>query len=49
MIIAKVSKKGLVTIPKEVRDALGLKTGDYVAFIIKGKEAIMRKAKIEVK
>jgi len=47
MIIAKVSKKYLVTIPKEVREALDLKEGDYVAFIIRDKEVVMRKVRIE--
>lgn len=38
---AKITSKGQITIPKEVRQALGLKTGKEVVFIIKGKEATM--------
>lgn len=29
---ASVTSKGQITLPKEVRDALGVKTGDRVAF-----------------
>ena len=29
---AKISKKGQVTIPAEVRNLLGVKGGDYIAF-----------------
>lgn len=31
---AKVMSKGQVTIPKNVREALGIKTGDRVTFIV---------------
>lgn len=33
---AKVMAKGQVTIPKNVREALGIKTGDRVTFIVDG-------------
>ena len=33
---AKVMSKGQVTIPKAVRDALGIETGDHVTFIVNG-------------
>ena len=36
---AKVMSKGQVTIPKKVRDILGIKTGDRVTFIIEGSSA----------
>ena len=36
---AKVMSKGQVTIPKKVRDILGIKTGDRVTFIIDGSSA----------
>lgn len=36
---AKVMSKGQVTIPKKVRDILGIKTGDQVTFIIDGNSA----------
>lgn len=35
MEIAKLTSKGQLTIPKEVRQSLGLKTGDKVIFIEK--------------
>lgn len=37
MEIAKVTSKGQVTIPKAVRDDLGLETGDKVVWIKSGK------------
>ncbi len=33
---AKIMSKGQVTIPKNVRDALGIETGDRVTFIVEG-------------
>lgn len=33
---AKVMSKGQVTIPKNVREALGVETGDRVTFIVDG-------------
>lgn len=33
---ARVMSKGQVTIPKNVRNALGINTGDRVTFIVKG-------------
>ena len=38
---ATVTKKGQVTIPKEIRDKLGLKKGTKVYFELRGKEAVM--------
>jgi AbrB family looped-hinge helix DNA binding protein len=35
MQIAKLTSKGQLTIPKEVRDSLELRTGDHVVFIEK--------------
>lgn len=33
---AKVMAKGQITIPKDVRAALGVKTGDRVTFVVEG-------------
>ena len=33
---AKVMAKGQVTIPKDVRDALGISSGDRVTFVVEG-------------
>jgi AbrB family looped-hinge helix DNA binding protein len=38
--------KGQVTIPKDVRDALGLKPGEPVEFDMRGDEAVIRKGKL---
>jgi AbrB family looped-hinge helix DNA binding protein len=34
MASATVTSKGQVTIPKEVREALGLKAGDRITFVV---------------
>ena len=41
--IVKVSGKGQIVIPKEVRDALGIKAGGKLAVIVKDDEIILRK------
>jgi antitoxin PrlF len=38
---AKVTSKGQVTVPKVVRDALGLKEGDAVIFRVDGARAVL--------
>jgi AbrB family looped-hinge helix DNA binding protein len=38
---AKVTSKGQITIPKNIRTTLGLKTGGRVVFIPEGREVIM--------
>jgi AbrB family looped-hinge helix DNA binding protein len=38
---AKVTSKGQVTVPKIVRDALGIKDGDEVVFRIEGNRAVL--------
>jgi AbrB family looped-hinge helix DNA binding protein len=43
MVTAIVTSKGQITIPKAVRDALGLHTGDRVEFVAQGRDgAVMR-------
>lgn len=34
---AKVMAKGKITIPKDVRDILGISSGDRVTFVVEGK------------
>lgn len=41
---AKVTSKGQLTIPKEVRSALNIQTGDRLAFEIAGDEIVVRKS-----
>jgi len=38
--LAKLTSKGQITIPKEIRDKLKLKTGDKVIFIYEGEKII---------
>ena len=40
-IAAKLSSKGQLTVPKAVRDALGLAEGDHVVFRVEGKRAVL--------
>jgi AbrB family looped-hinge helix DNA binding protein len=39
-----ISSKGQITVPKAVRDALGLKSGDSVEFVVKDGQALLRAA-----
>jgi AbrB family looped-hinge helix DNA binding protein len=39
---SRVTAKGQATIPKEIRERLGIKPGDRVAFILRGDEVILR-------
>jgi AbrB family looped-hinge helix DNA binding protein len=38
---AKVTSKGQVTVPKAVRDALGIKKGDEIVFRVEGNRAVL--------
>jgi AbrB family looped-hinge helix DNA binding protein len=40
---AKVSSKGQVTLPKVVRDALGIEEGDEIVFRVEGNRALVAK------
>lgn len=41
MPISTLTSKGQTTIPKQVRDALGLKTGDRLEFIIESEGRVL--------
>ncbi len=38
---ARVTSKGQVTVPKAVRDALGIKQGDEIVFRVEGNRAVL--------
>jgi AbrB family looped-hinge helix DNA binding protein len=38
---AKVTSKGQVTVPKSVREALGIKEGDELVFRVEGNRAVL--------
>lgn len=40
-VSAKLTSKGQVTLPKQVREALGLKTGDSVVFRVEEDRAVL--------
>ena len=40
-IAARMSSKGQVTVPKAVRDALGITEGDHVVFRVEGSRAVL--------
>jgi antitoxin PrlF len=40
-IAAKMSSKGQITVPKAVRDALGIGEGDSVVFRVEGNRAVL--------
>lgn len=40
-VAARVTSKGQVTVPKAVRDALGVKEGDEIVFRVEGNRAVL--------
>jgi antitoxin PrlF len=40
-VAAKVTSKGQVTVPKAVREALGIEAGDDVVFRVEGNRAVL--------
>lgn len=47
--ISSISEKGQVTIPKEIRDVLELKTGDKVVFVERNNEIVVHKGSANAK
>lgn len=41
--MATLTSKGQITLPRVVREALGLRTGSQVEFVVRDGEAVMRK------
>jgi AbrB family looped-hinge helix DNA binding protein len=44
MLTAKVTSKGQITIPKKVRDKLGIQTGEHIGFDEKNGDFYIRKS-----
>lgn len=40
-VAAKITSKGQVTVPKAIRDALGISEGDEVVFRVEGNRAVL--------
>lgn len=40
-VAARITSKGQVTVPKAVREALGIKEGDSVVFRVEGQRAVL--------
>jgi len=49
MIVSKVSKKGQVVIPKEIRDKLNIMPGDIIIFKMEGDKIIIERIKEKLK
>ena len=48
MVLATMTSKGQLTVPKELRELLGLKAGDRVEFVPDGDgRVVMRRARIQ--
>jgi antitoxin PrlF len=43
-----ISSKGQVTVPQEIRNRLGLATGDRVEFVVEGDRTVIRPARSDV-
>ena len=42
MLESTVTRKGQITIPKAIRDRLGVKEGDKVVFVLRGEEVVLK-------
>ena len=47
MMLTKMSSKGLVTIPKKIREALDLRQGDVLRLDIEGDRAVLTKLAVD--
>ena len=45
MLESTITRKGQVTIPKAIRDRLGVKEGEKVLFVMRGEEVVLRVVK----
>ncbi len=44
--LVKVTRKGQITIPKDIRDTLGINEGDYVVVRVEGNRIIIEKPRL---
>jgi len=47
-MLVKVSSKGLITLPKWIRDEFGIVKGDYLAVSAKDGKIVFQKVKMEI-
>jgi AbrB family looped-hinge helix DNA binding protein len=47
MPVVKVTRNSQITIPKEIRDRIGIKEGDRVDISIEGDKVVVRKVELE--
>lgn len=45
MVESTITRKGQVTIPKAIRDRLGVKEGEKVLFVMRGEEVVLKVVK----
>jgi len=45
---SRITKRGQITIPKQLRERLNLNPGDLVIFEVRDKEIVIRKAELKV-
>ena len=43
MLLSRISSKGQVTVPKRVREAIGARPGDTIAYEVKGKVVTIKR------
>ena len=48
MPVTKVTRNYQITIPKEIREKLGINVGDILTFDIEGSKIILRKEELEL-
>ena len=42
MLKSRITRKGQVTIPKAIRDCLGVKEGEKVLFVMRGEDVVLK-------
>ncbi len=42
MLESTITRKGQITIPKAIRDRLGVKEGEKVIFVLRGEEVVLK-------